>query len=63
MADAIDDLLSEDRKAGQLRADEFLAGRSWDRTFREMWELIKPFTRDDAKDHNSYRNALTAIKG
>ena len=47
MASAIDDLLSEDRKAAQARADEFLADRSWDRTYQEMCKLIEPLTSLD----------------
>ena len=51
MADAIDELLAEERESRRALADTFLADRSWDRTFQEMWELIEPFTVNDVNGH------------
>jgi hypothetical protein len=40
--------MAEDRDARLRAANEFLADRSWDRTFREMDELISEAIRKKA---------------
>lgn len=62
MARAIDAALGEDAADRVARADAFLRGRSWDRTWQEMDDIVREIARSRASAR-SLPPGLTAVIG